>query len=353
MTDKSESRRVAGMDAIAKKLGVSKTTVHYALRNKGRISEATRERVIQASREMGYRPNLLARSLRTKKTDTIGVVVVSLNTTYHAHVLEGIDGAAQNADQTILLACSYGDPEREHALVEVLLEKGVDGLLVAPCDAPQSVEYYEKLRRDGTSLVFFDRGLSGVEVDSVATDNEEGAHRLVEHLIQTGRRRVAFLTTMPAEQGSSSVRARLDGCNRALREASLEEAVVLGVGAAPSETDQSFAFGVVRDYLGSGSPAFDALFAAHDGLAIGAAEALFDKGLRVPDDVALVGFDDQDASAYFQPPLTTVRQPAKDVGRRAIETLFRRQAGELEVPEIIALEPELIVRKSSGGSHSG
>src|SRR5579872_4451614 len=114
-------RKTADLDTIAKQLGVSKTTVHYALCQTGRVSEATRQRVLEAAEELGYRPNLVARSLRAQRSATVGVVVIGLTSSYYAHVLEGIDGVAQQHEHSILLACSYGSPDKERDLIELLV----------------------------------------------------------------------------------------------------------------------------------------------------------------------------------------------------------------------------------------
>src|SRR3989442_371934 len=121
--------KTADMDTIARELGVSKTTVHYALSNTGRVSAATRRRVIEVADRLGYRPNLIARSLRSKRSATLGVVTVGLTSSYFAHVLEGIDRVVQQHDHSMLLACSYGDPAKEQELIGLLLDKGADGLI--------------------------------------------------------------------------------------------------------------------------------------------------------------------------------------------------------------------------------
>lgn len=346
-------RKTAQMETIAKQLGVSKTTVHYALCNTGRVSEATRQRVLKAAEALGYRPNLLARSLRVKRSATLGVVVIGLTSTYFAHVLEGIDGVAQQYAHNILLACSYGNPAKERDLIEMLLDKGVDGLIVMPADPEANSEYYSRLVQEGVYLVFVDRYLPGVNVDSVATDNLQGGYLAARHLLQRGRKRIAVVTTTSRERRSTSVQARLNGCNRALQEADLEPAILLGPNVPDRVPDEQFAYHAVREHLLSGGKPFDGVFAVHDGLAYGTIEALLELGLQVPEDVAVVGFDDQDPSAYFHPPLTTIRQPMREIGEEAVRLLFRRLKEETNpLPrQRISLEPTLIIRQSCGSSH--
>lgn len=338
------------MEEIAQKLGVSKTTVHYALRNKGRVSDATRQRVLEIAAQLGYRPNLVARSLRAQNTDTLGVVVTSLTSSFHAHVLEGIESIAQQHKHTILLSCSYGIPQKERDLVEVLLEKAVDGLIIAPADPEENCTYYKRLMDEGIHLVFVDRQVPGVNVDMVSTDNIMGGYLAAQHLVKLGRKKIVFVTTTSRSRRSTSVQGRLLGCNRALQEAGLEPATVIGPGELDTISEEQFAYNSMLHFLASGKNQFDGVFATHDGLAYGAIEALIESGKRVPEDVSVVGFDDQDPSAYYHPPLTTIRQPMREIGNEAARLLFRRfKEAETSLPrQQVSLEPNLIVRRSCG-----
>ena len=340
------------MATIARKLGVSKTTVHYALRDTGRVSKQMREKVRAVARDLGYRPNRLARSLRTKRTDTIGVVLLSLRTTYHARLLAGIEAAAQEREFGALLAISNRDFEVEKRRVDLLLEKGIDGLIAAPVASKESAAYYERLVADGLKIVFVDRDVPGLQVDAVSTDNELGGMLATRQLVRGGRKTIAFLPPMPVSAQTTSVRGRLHGCMRALKEAGLKPSTVLEAKDDGFETDEAYASDVVTKYLSSGRRSFDALFAAHDGLAYGAINALTRRGLRVPQDVAVVGFDDQDSSGFFQPPLTTIRQPAELIGREAVRILFREFSAprQPEPRQRVLLDPTLVVRESCGSN---
>src|SRR4051812_21493584 len=170
-----KSHKPLDMEAIAQRLGVSKTTVHYALRETGRVSEQTRKKILKVAEEVGYRPNGLARGLRLRKTKTIGIILGSLTSTFHAHVLEGIDQTAQEHGYTMLLSCSYGLPEKEYNIIETLLERGVDGLIIAPADPEANRDHFLHLLTQNVKLVFVDREVPGVNVDLVASDNRLGA----------------------------------------------------------------------------------------------------------------------------------------------------------------------------------
>lgn len=339
------------METIAQKLGVSRTTVHRALTNTGGISAGTRRRVSQMAEELGYRPNLLARGLRLQCSGFIGVVVTVLTSSFYAHVLEGIESTVRQKGGSLLLACSYARPDAERELVELFLEKAIDGLIVLPSDPEANRDYFSGLAAEGIPLVFVDRLMPGVDVDSVATDNLLGGYLAGCHLVQLGRKKIAFVATVSQERRTTSVQARLNGCNRALEESGREPATVLGPKVRDMLPEQRFAYEAVSEYLGSGGE-LDGVFAAHDGLAAGAMEALKEAGRQVPEEVAVVGFDDQDISAYLQPPLTTIRQPMRQIGEEACQLLFRRLAEDDGSPprQRVSLKPTLIVRESCGGA---
>jgi DNA-binding LacI/PurR family transcriptional regulator len=242
------------MEAIAQRLGISKTTVHYALRNTGRVSDAMRQRVRDVAAELGYRPNLVASSLRSQRSATLGVVVVSFTSSFHAHVLEGIEGVAQEEKHGILLACSSGRPDKERAQVELFLEKGADGLIIAAADPDENREYYRRLLDEGTRLVFVDRHMPGLNVDFVSADNLLGGHLATNHLLEMGRQRIALLTTNSRDRRSTTVQARHSGCLRALQERGLELSVTLGPNVEDKTPEEEFGFDAVREHLTTRGP---------------------------------------------------------------------------------------------------
>jgi LacI family transcriptional regulator len=337
------------MDAIANLLGVSKTTVHYAIWNTGRLSDQTRKRVLKMVQRMGYQPDGLARSFRRGRTETLGVVVATLTNSSHAHLLEGVESVAQEHHRAILVGCSHGRSDVERGLVEVFLQKGVDGVVVVPSDPAQNRDFYDGLLKQGVRLVFVDREVPGLNVELVSTDHEKGGYMEAQHLIKLGHQRLVCVATRSPEHRSTSVRERLLGIDRALREAGLPAPIVLGTDPPDFTVYEQYGYDVMRAFLKDGSGRFDAVCAVHDGLAYGAIRALTKAGLRVPEDVAVVGFDDQDPSAYFQPPLTTVRQPMREIGMEAGRLMFRRlkEAGATATRQRIVLEPTLMVRESS------
>jgi LacI family transcriptional regulator len=338
------------MEEIAKLLGVSKTTVHYALTRKGRVSQAVRRRVQQTALQLGYRPNLLARSLRTKKTQTLGVVPSSLSSSFHAHLLETIDRTAQISGYSILLACSYRNPTKESELVKMLLLKGVDGMIVVP-NGGNDRGFYEELLEERIPFVFVDHDIPNIQVDCVTVDNFLGGRIAATHLIDRKRRKLAYITRGQSGHQSPTSEERLNGCNYALHNAGLPPATVLGLNAEEQSTGELFAYSVVSRAIRAGEFSFDAVFAANDNLAYGTIEALREAKIEVPKEVSLVGFDDQDPSAFMNPPLTTIRQPVESVGACAVDLLVKRLAAKgtsVEIqPQRIKIEPMLVARESA------
>ncbi|MDW8104958.1 MAG: LacI family DNA-binding transcriptional regulator [Armatimonadota bacterium] len=334
---------------IARELGVSVSTVHRALHNTGRISEATRQRVLETAQRLGYRPNLVARALRSQNTRTLGVVVTGISSSFYARMLDGIESAAREAGYSVLLASSHDDAGREQEQIEVLLEKQAEALLVAPASPRQSAEYYRSLVAEGFRLVFLGRHVAGVPTLSVETDNVTGGYLVGQHLCALGRRRLAVLTTVPAKRGYSYVQERITGFQNALQEVGRGRAPVLGedIHDFPLSLPE-FAHLVVQSYLKQGGEV-DALFAINDDLAFGAIGALLDMGVRVPEQVAVVGFNDEWMSPYFRPALTTVRSEPQRIGREAVRLVVQSiERGEPVPSQRILVEPALVIRQSCG-----
>ncbi|MBN1669868.1 MAG: LacI family DNA-binding transcriptional regulator [Kiritimatiellae bacterium] len=339
---------------IAKAAGVSTTTAHRALAGKGRISRATRRRVSKVAERLGYRPNLIARSLRARRTATLGVVVDALDSSFYAHVVEGIDDVAQAQEYAVLLACSHGVPERERRLLELLLAKRVDGLIVQPAGTTENAAYYTALLEQAVPVAFADRYLPGVHADSVCTDNVLGGYLAGRHLAQLGRRAIVLVAPSAREGATTSLRERMQGFARALEDQGVPAARVLGTDLPADLSRQERARRAVHAHLASNKTA-DGLFAVQDGLAVGALQALREAGAKVPGAVSVVGFDDEDLCAYTHPPLTTIHQPMREIGATAARLVLRRlQEGYAGLPsQRIGLEPHLVVRQSCGGGSDG
>jgi len=341
------------LETIAKKVDVSVTTVHRALYGYGRMRPELREQIRQVAERLGYRPNCLARSLRTSTPFAIGLVASGVENSFWGHMLAGAERAAWENDYNILLAISENQPSREQMLLEALLELPVGGVIVQPAGARgnENSEYYQQLVDEGVHLVVIDDEVPGIGARVVCVDNVLGGRMVGQHLVQLGRKRIGFLTPPDPASGALWVQNRREGIDQALQEAGVEPVAIVGP-QEPSLPDWGeFAAAVIRDYWDSGKR-LDAVFAANDLLAYGLIHGLHACGVQVPEDVAVVGFDDWDSSAYFTPPLTTVRQPRREIGQEAVQLLLRSVQAEDAPPrsaQRILLEPQLIVRHSCGG----
>ncbi len=342
------NRPRADMDMIAREVGVSKTTVYRALHNKGRIHPQTREHILRVAQELGYRPNLVARSLRIQKTSTIGLVVIGLTGSFYSHILEGVDGVAQANQYGVLLACSYGYPDREREIIQMLLDKRVDGLIVAPADPEENRDFYEELLALQVPVVLIDRYIPSLPIDFVATNNELGGYLATRHLLQLGRRQIVFVSNGSRERRATSVVGRFAGYQRALAECDICQTIELGPGLPDILPEEEYAYNAVSHYLDQGGT-MDGVFAVNDDVAYGAIRALQSRGLRVPDDVSVVGFDNQDTARFFLPPLTTVAQPMREIGQQAASLLLERiHKGRSTPQQQVLLVPQLVVRQSCG-----
>lgn len=339
----------ADMKTIAERVGVSKTTVHRALANVGRISPETREKILKVAAELDYRPNNLARGLRSQKSATIGFVVIGLTNSFYSTILEGVESISTDSGYSILVARTEGRMSREIQHLDVLREKRVDGIIIAPSHPTDNAEYYEKLRQIGIPFVFIDRYVESVDADYVMTDNFLGGYLAGKHLVSLGRRRIGFGCIPGSEMKATSVSDRIRGLAAAMEEVGLGAPAMVGEGLPGFKPQEGFAAASVERYLRDGGE-LDGVFACNDNTAIGIVTGLKRMGLSVPGDVSVVGFDDLDIAPYVQPALTTIRQPARTLGEEAIRLLLKRMsAGQRGPYQRLSLPPQLVIRESCGG----
>lgn len=346
------------MEELARIAGVSKTTVHRALNGTGRISEETRKRIVALAEETGYRPNRLARGLRQSRTGLIGVVVPGIHGPFYARVLEGLEKELQDVDHRVLLTLSAGNIQREHELVQSLLDTRVDGLIIASEDTKP--DYYYSLMKRGTPIVFFDRAVPGLSADLVATDHFLGGALLAEHLAEQGYRRPVFLSFTDTPTRIGSVEDRWCGFRSVFRNAAiLDYPFVKSAKSYLSrhpELEEPDSFSLLCRYAVAGAMEpigdfpYDCVFAQYDHFALAVIDALRACGRRVPEDIAVVGFDNQDFCEYADPALTTVSQPLAEVGALAARRLLERLDQPQLPAEAFRLPPRLIVRRSSGAT---
>jgi len=325
---------------VAKHAGVSVATVSRVINGTGGVSKETVCRVRQSIQALGFEPDYLAQSWRTRVTRTIAAVVADNTSPHHSIMLREAGSVALAHDYSLILCTAYFDPEVEHRYLRMLRLRQVDGILLnstGDCREP-----IHKLTEAGIPVVMLNRPLGdyGPLVDAVVVDSYAGAFELVDHLIRAGHRRIAlaYHTTL----NEYHKHERLRGYQAALHSHGLhydEDLVFCG-----NFTNGSDALCGCFDM----SPRPTALFAASYNTGLVAMSALRARGLRIPDDMAFVMFDDVMWGAFVDPPLTLVCNPAEEVGRTAMELLFARLADRSRPPQEIKLKPRLILRRSCG-----
>lgn len=335
-------RRHTTINDLARKLKLSPSTVSRALRNHPDISSKTKKRVLAMAEQTNYQPNLIAQSLQTRRSNNIGVIVPEIRNTFFATVISGIEEVAYEAGYTIMVCQSADCFEREILNVKALAANRVAGMLVSISQQTTSYEHLKTAMQQGISIVQFDRVAEDLDASKVIVDDSIGAYHAVAHLIERGRKRIAHLAGI----GNMYIaRRRLEGYEAALRKHGLEVHQEYIVSGGYHEEDGRVG---AEKLLRLPQPP-DAIFAVNDPVAIGAFICLEEQGVRIPEEMALVGFSNNPNAALVRPRLTTVNQPAFEIGRRAAELLlhsFNRDTDE-KGNETIVLPTELIIRESS------
>ena len=332
------SRKVTIKD-IAKRANVSVASVSYVMNNKRYVSPELRARIEEAIQELGYSPNLVARSLRQSRTKTIGLIVPDNSNPFFAEIAKGVEDAGFSAGYTVILCNSNAMPERELAYLEVLRSKQVDGIIFITTTA--EIQQIQPLVAGGIPAVIFYRDSGDMNVDRFLIDNDRAGFLITNHLIELGHRQIACI--QPASTVTPSA-LRVAGFKRAL------EAHALSYDEALMPRGDNLIAGGGRatdELLQSGRP-FTAVFATNDAMAIGCIRALRDNGIHVPDDVSVAGVDDIMLASIIEPPLTTVRQPKYEAGQQAVEMLMDRMMRRYtNGPRQVQLEITLVVRNST------
>lgn len=327
---------------VAERAGVSVGTVSNVLNKPDRVSEAVATRVHDAIRELGYVRNDAARQLRAGRSSSVGLVVLDARNPFFTDVARGAEDAAAEHGVAVLLGDSDEKPEREAAYLDLFEEQRVRGVLVSPLGDIR--ERLQRMRALGTPVVLVDRMAEDASLSSVSVDDVAGGRTAVAHLLETGRRRIAFVG---GPLGLRQVADRLVGAQHAVAavpEAQLE--VLEGSALSVSEGRRMGEQLVARDP----TERPDAVFTANDLLAVGLLQALVMRGgVRVPDDIALIGFDDIDFASATIVPLSSLRQPSRLIGQTALGILLEEADDPTLAPRQVVFQPELVIRESSGG----
>ena len=325
---------------IAKRLNISLSTVSRALRNATDVNPDTKKAVMALSEELNYQPNKLALSLRQKQTHTIGVIVPNLDYVLSLMV-RGIDEVALEAGFTVMVCQSNESFGREILNTRRLLESLVDGFIISVSSESKSFEHFKKIQERNLPVVVFDRVTPHLKAPSVRIDNEEGGFLATEHLIEQGYKRITVLAG-PENVGVS--KSRMDGYLNDLKKHKIKKDPTLIVHC---DFNQDYAYFATLELLAMKKRP-DAIFTISDRMAIGAMLAIKKKGLRMPEDIGLVGFNNEPVTSLVTPSVSSVEMPSFELGKAAaklfIETMHNKENMDLEEK---VLKPKLIIRESS------
>ena len=330
---------------IAKALGLSTSTVSRALRDSYEISPETKKLVLEYAEKINYHPNPIALSLKERRSRSIGVIVCEIANSFFSQTINGIENIAYNNGYNVIIAQSQESFDRELLNLQYLTSRSIDGLIISVSAETKDFSFFKELHERGMPIVFFDRIVDEIETHKVIVDNYKGAYDATVHLINNGYRRIASLTNASV---LSIAKERLAGYKAALTENGLEtdESMIkhcVHGGMILSEVEEAIEALLNRDQRP------DAILASADKLTTGCLRILKARGLKVPDDMALVGFSNTDLTELLEPPLSVIRQPAFQMGEVATNFLLQLIESKRPVTEFETrmLATELLIRDST------
>lgn len=327
---------------IARKLNITASTVSRALKDHPRISAETKKAVQKAAVKLNYQPNNIAAALRNGKSNIIGIIVPTADRTFFSSVVRGIEEIANTAKYNVMICQTYDNFDKEVSTVEALLNARVDGIIVSHGKETQNFEHFLKVKERGIPIILFDRSNDELEVSNVVIDDFLGAYKATEHLVQQGCKRIAHFTNA---RKISIFKERLRGYREALLDNGLrfDESLVVDSNLQLEDGRSSMEQLLKRKDIPDG------VFSSSAYGILGAMQVLKEKGFKVPEDVALVGFSNEPFTSFTEPPLSTVDQHPMRMGNAAAEIFLEEMAAKDKkfIPQKIVLKPELIIRQSS------
>jgi LacI family transcriptional regulator len=327
---------------IARKLNITASTVSRALKDHPRISAETKKAVQKAAQKLNYQPNNIAAALRNGKSNIIGIIVPTADRTFFSSVVRGIEEIANTAKYNVMICQTYDNYEKEVSTVEALLNARVDGIIVSHGKETQNFDHFLKVKERGIPIILFDRSNDELEVSNVVIDDFLGAYKATEHLIQQGCKRIAHFTNA---RKISIFKERLRGYREALLDNGLkfDESLVVDSNLQLEDGRNSMEQLLKRKDIPDG------VFSSSAYGILGAMQVLKEKGFKVPEDVALVGFSNEPFTSFTEPPLSTIDQHPMRMGNAAAEIFLEEVAVKDKkfIPQKIVLKPELIIRQSS------
>lgn len=326
------------MKDVAARAGVSTATVSRALNRDGNgVKDATHSKVLEAVRELGYHPNHLPRNLRFSTSRTLGLVISDINNPFFPAVARGCEDVAQRHGYTVVLSNTDESSDREVTALRTMAAERAAGVMVASTGTTN--EGVRALSDMGIPVVALDRFIEGIDVDSVTVDNLGGAYEAVSHLAALGHERIAMIS---GPQMASSIRARQAGYEKAIGVHGLTGHDLVRRGDLRTEGGRR----ATLEVLDISQPP-TAIFSVNNQTTVGVLSALSERGLRIPDDISVIGFDDLATAELLDPPLSVVDQPAYELGERGAELLLRRVENPAVPIEQLVLRPSLVLRAST------
>lgn len=327
---------------IANVLGLTPSAVSKALNNHPRISDKTKKSVLQVAKNLNYQPNHLASALRKGKSNLVGVIIPKANSNFFSAVLESIDAVLNDKGYNIIISQSYESFEKECRNIDALLFTQVDGIIASLANETKDFSYYEKIKSKGVPLILFDRGENDLGVDYIGIDDYKSSHMVVDHLVEQNCKRIAHI-------GGFSHTRIFKNRNRGYRDA-------LEKHKLPLDDDLIFECNLSKQngrdimmHLLAQENRPDAVYIAGDYAALGALQVLKEQNIRIPEDIAIVGFGNEPFTSLVTPPITTIDQHSVEIGELTAAAFLRR-IKEINIPPVLnkmILDPELIVRDSS------
>jgi LacI family transcriptional regulator len=329
---------------VARHVGVSTALVSYVLNNKEKEARVGKEMVVRirnAARKLNYQPNLIAKSLKSGKTNSIGLVLADISNPFFSGIARSIEDQAKHFGYTVIFGSSDESRAKSADLIETFLNRQVDGLIIAPADHTQ--DQIELIRKTGTPIVLIDRYFPEINVNSVRVDNLEASHKAVSHLINNGYRRIGAFVYKNELQHT---RQRMLGYTRALKDNDIAAKKEWLVEITYDNLEIETADAISR--LFRPKQKVDALFFSTNSLAIAGLKQLNSLGIKVPNDVAVISFDESDAFDFFYSPITYVRQSIQEMAKQAVSILVDSIVNKTKKSILVEIPAQLVVRESCG-----
>ncbi|MDO5707434.1 MAG: LacI family DNA-binding transcriptional regulator [Andreesenia angusta] len=326
---------IATIKDVAKKAGVSISTVSRVVNDSKPVSEEVRKKVEKAIEELGYKPNEVARSLVTKKSSLIGVIVTDLGNSYVAEMLRGIEEIGRMYDYDILLSSTFGEMQEEVKSLQVLRSKQVEGIILISDNLNEELD--QNIDKINMPFIYLNRYYYNEKYPSVIIDNEGAAYEMTNYLINSGHQDIIYV--VKSREENSIEKKKLDGYKKAIEENGLEKMILYA-----EDIGYEQGYNVGRDIIESKATA---VFCSYDEIAIGVLGYLYDKGVKVPEEISITGFGDINTSSILRPTLTTIKVPYYDIGAVAVRRIIKELKGDKLKNEDTLLPFQIQVRGSS------